>query len=308
MRFGARVSKTPCQNRNPWVQGLARCFAYTCTKSHPNRSKFGGDIVQIGAHQFSLSSINFVINSTPQGPWERKDQKTRVTPYLYCGTHQKDWAAWLPLAQYTWNSWPNASTKKSPYELILGYTPLVHQPNRDTTVPDIDTRMKTIQDAREQAQAALKQTQENMVKETKYKEFEIGNKVWLEGRNIKRPYDSPKLSPKRYGPFRVVAKISPVAYKIQIPATWQVHDVFHASLLTPYKETVEHGENFLEPPPDIIKGEEEWEVEQILGKRHFGRGKRLQYLVRWKGYSPAHDQWINKEDMAADDLVRIFKW
>src|SRR5712672_4468532 len=81
MRFGARVSKTPCQTRNPWVSGLARCFAYACTKSHPNRSKFGGDIVQIGAHQFSLSSINFVINSTPQGPWERKDQKTRVTPY-----------------------------------------------------------------------------------------------------------------------------------------------------------------------------------------------------------------------------------
>src|SRR5712672_992268 len=81
MRFGARVSKTPCHILNPWVQGLARCFAYACTKSHPNRSKFGGDIAQIGAHQFSLSSINFVINSTPQGPWERKDQKTRVTPY-----------------------------------------------------------------------------------------------------------------------------------------------------------------------------------------------------------------------------------
>src|SRR5882757_443625 len=184
---------------------------------------------------------------------------------------------------------------------------LAQQPNRDTTVPDIDTRMKTIQDAREQAQAALKQTQESMVKETKFKEFEIGNKVWLEGRNIKRPYNSPKLSPKRYRPFRVVAKISSVAYKIQILATWQVHDVFHASLLTPYKETVEHGENFLEPPPDIIEGEEEWEVEQVLGKRHFGQGKRLQYLVRWKGYSPAHDQWINKEDMAADDLVRIFE-
>ena len=80
MRFGARVSKTPCQTLYPWVSVLARCFAYACTKSHPNRSKFGGNIAQIGAHQFSLSSINFVINSTPKGPWERKDQKTRVTP------------------------------------------------------------------------------------------------------------------------------------------------------------------------------------------------------------------------------------
>src|SRR5712671_102828 len=252
-------------------------------------------------------NISSAYHPQTDGQSERTNQSLEQYLRLYCGTHQKDWAAWLPLAQYTRNSWPNASTKKSPYELILGYTPQAHQPNRDTTVPDIETRMKTIQDAREQAQAALKQAQEGMVKETKFKEFEIGNKVWLEGRNIKRPYDSPKLSPKRYGPFRVVAKISPVAYKIQIPATWQVHDVFHASLLTPYKETVEHGENFLEPPPNIIEGEEEWEVEQVLGKRHFGRGKRLQYLVRWKGYSPAHDQWINKEDMAADDLVRIFE-
>jgi len=254
-------------------------------------------------------NISTAYHPQTDGQSERTNQSLEQYLRLYCGTHQKDWAAWLPLAQYTRNSWPNASTKKTPYELILGYTPLAHQPSRDTaTIPDIDTRMKLINNAREQAQEALKQTQATMIKETRFKEFEIGQKVWLEGKNIKRPYDSPKLSPKQYGPFRVVAKISPVAYKLQIPATWQVHDVFHASLLTPYKETVEHGKNFLEPPPDIIEGEEEWEVEQILDKRIFGRSKKLQFLVRWKGYSPAHDQWVNKEDMAADDLVRIFEW
>src|SRR5712671_6823559 len=252
-------------------------------------------------------NISTAYHPQTDGQSERTNQSLEQYLRLYCGTHQKDWAAWLPLAQYTRNSWPNASTKKTPYELILGYTPLAHQPVQDTTVPDINTRMQLIKDAREQAQDALKQTQEAMIKETKFKEFVIGQKVWLEGKNIKRPYDSPKLSPKRYGPFRVVAKISSMAYKLQIPATWQVHNVFHTSLLTLYKETVEHGENFLEPPPDIIEGEEEWEVEQILGKRIFGCSKKLQYLVRWKGYSPAHDQWINREDMAADDLIRIFE-
>src|SRR5712671_6550993 len=55
-------------------------LSYISTKSHPNRSKFGGNIAQINAHQLLLSFINSVINSTPQGPWERKGQKTRVTP------------------------------------------------------------------------------------------------------------------------------------------------------------------------------------------------------------------------------------
>src|SRR5882672_5541044 len=76
MRFGACVSKTPCQTLYPWVSVLARCFAYACTKSHPNRSKFGGDIAQINAHRFLLSPINFIINSTSQRPWEQKGQKT----------------------------------------------------------------------------------------------------------------------------------------------------------------------------------------------------------------------------------------
>ena len=73
-----------------------------------------------------------------------------------------------------------------------------------------------------------------------------------------------KLSPRQYGPFRVVTIISPVAYKLELPAQWKIHDVFHMSLLTLYKETQQHRPNFLEPPPDIIEGEPEWEVEQIL--------------------------------------------
>jgi Chromo (CHRromatin Organisation MOdifier) domain len=75
----------------------------------------------------------------------------------------------------------------------------------------------------------------------------------------------------------------------------------------PFTETEEHGRNFIEPPPDEIEGEEEWEVEQILGKRHHGRGRKLQYLVRWKGYTPAHDQWIDRSDMNASELVDAYE-
>jgi hypothetical protein len=35
-------------------------------------------------------------------------------------------------------------------------------------------------------------------------------------------------------------------------------------LLTPFHETKEHGQNYLQPPPEVINGEEEFEVEEII--------------------------------------------
>src|SRR6267154_5741589 len=49
MSSGACVSKTLCQTHTHVPIGLAWCFAYMCTKTHPDRLKFGGDIAQISA-------------------------------------------------------------------------------------------------------------------------------------------------------------------------------------------------------------------------------------------------------------------
>ena len=156
--------------------------------------------------------------------------------------------------------------KKTPFDLLIGYTPQIHQPTRKTNVPSLEQQLSFIQEARSAAQEAQHKVQDSWITDKPcFTPFSIGTKVWLEGTNLQLPSNlMPKMAPKQYGPFEVAAQVSKVAYKLQLPPTWKIHDVFHASLLTPYKETSQHGPNFLEPPPEIIEGEPEWEVEKII--------------------------------------------
>ena len=85
--------------------------------------------------------------------------------------------------------------------------------------------------------------------------FKKGDKVWLDSKNLKTIYHK-KMKPKQEGPFTITKVLGPVTYKLQLPKTWRIHNVFHATLLCPYKENSVHGENFAEPPPDIIKSKQ----------------------------------------------------
>jgi len=57
------------------------------------------------------------------------------------------------------------------------------------------------------------------------------------------------------------------------------------------------------PPPEMIDGEFEYEVEAILSHR-FKRGNKIEYLVRWKGYGHEYDTWEPEENCAnSSELV-----
>jgi hypothetical protein len=90
--------------------------------------------------------------------------------------------------------------------------------------------------------------------------FQEGDQVWLEGRHIKMHQPMAKLGAKRHGPFKITRVLSPLNYQLELPAQWRIHNVFHVDLLTPYRETDFHGRNYERPPPDLINGEEEYEI------------------------------------------------
>ena len=75
-------------------------------------------------------------------------------------------------------------------------------------------------------------------------QFSPGSLVWLEATNLRLPFQTSKLNPKRYSPFKILKALSPVAYQLELPITWRIHNTFHASLLSPYHETLAHRPNY----------------------------------------------------------------
>ena len=78
-------------------------------------------------------------------------------------------------------------------------------------------------------------------------------------------------------------------------------------LLTPYHETELHRPNFTKPPPDLIDGEEEYEVEEVVQSRKYGRQRKVQYLIKWKEYPDSENQWVDWDNMHADEALVEFK-
>jgi hypothetical protein len=137
--------------------------------------------------------------------------------------------------------------------------------------------------------------------------FKEGDQVWLEGRNLHLDQPSAKLAPKCHRPFTITKALSPITYQLKLPHQWKIHNVFHVDLLTPYVKTEFHGPNYTRPPPDLIDGEEEYKVKSILKSRHYGRGRKVQYLVKWKGYANSDNEWVDWNDMHMDEALEEFK-
>jgi hypothetical protein len=188
----------------------------------------------------------------------------------------------------------------------MGFVPHTYQPERPSLLPEIDKQKEDLWMARVHAQKAMRRAGELHSKQTKWTPYVKGQRVWLEGTHLSTLHPFTKLRPKRFGPFQIIETLGPVTYRLNLSEKWKIHNAFYATLLSPYVETKEHGVNFTEPPPDLIGGEPEWEVEKILGSRRHRQKKTLEYLVKWKRYSAVHNSWEPANNVHAPELLEEF--
>jgi hypothetical protein len=212
---------------------------------------------------------------------------------------------WMAIATAVHNNHKNATTSLSSNDILFGYEPNLAP--QDSSLANNEAAQQHIELLKEKkAQAIDAINKMARLGQTIPSQFQVRSQVWLEATHLKLRHQKTKLAPKCYGPFQIVKEVSPVVYQIKLPASWGIHDVFHAFLLSSYHETTAHGPNFSWPPPDLIDGEEEYEVERVVNHWRHGKARRLQYLIKWKGYPESDNTWEPSDQVHAPELIKEY--
>ena len=143
---------------------------------------------QLGVRQ----NISTAYHPQTDGLSERKNQWVEQFLRLLTMNDQGQWAQWLPIATAVHNRAVNSSTGTTPIETILGYKPpLDYRSSPATLNPTADLRKETAFQKQEQAKAALNR----LARDTPINQYGVGDKVWLEAKNLALPYQTHKLAP-----------------------------------------------------------------------------------------------------------------
>ena len=133
-------------------------------------------------------------------------------------------------------------------------------------------------------------------------EYNVGDKVFLRvspWKGVLRFGKKGKLSPRYIGPYEIVARIGPLAYRLALPQELsQLHDVFHVSMLRRYRSDPSHvvqaGE--IEMSDNLSYVEEP--VQILDRKQRQLRNRELPMVkVLWKSHSIEEATWETEEYM-----------
>ena len=105
-----------------------------------------------------------------------------------------------------------------------------------------------------------------------------GDKVWLFSNHVRNQRPSRKLDHKFLGPYEVVESVGTHAYHLRFLPSIKRHPVVHVSEIEPASNNPLYGQRHPLPPPVVVDGEVEWEVEEVVDSRR--RYRKLEYKVK----------------------------
>ncbi|KAL4016922.1 hypothetical protein IC575_024593 [Cucumis melo] len=135
-------------------------------------------------------------------------------------------------------------------------------------------------------------------------EFEVGDMVFLKVAPMKgvlRFEKKGKLSPRFVGPFEILERIDPVAYRLALPPSLSaVHGVFHVSMLRKHVPDPTHVVGF-EPLQISENLSYEEQPVEILAREVKKLSSREISLVKvlWRNHGVEEATWEREEDMRA---------
>ena len=236
--------------------------------------------------------LHFTSGYHPEANGQTEQVNQTLEQYLriYCTYQQDNWSNLLPMAEFTYNNALNASSGLTQFFANKGYHPNI------SIRPEIDIRSDRAKDfvadldkihtfLREEITIAQKCYKEQADrKRIAALEFPIGSEVFVLAKHIKSTRPTKKFSEKYLGPFKVIARPSSLAYKLQLPQYLsRIHPVFHVSQLEPVIQNLIPNCTQSPLPPIEVDGEEEFEVAEILDSKLDKRYHRcpLWYYIHW---------------------------
>ncbi|CAI7813547.1 unnamed protein product, partial [Closterium sp. NIES-54] len=264
-------------------------------------SKFWKELMSLMGTRLAMSSA---YHPQTDGQTERLNQIVEQLLRAACKDDVNKWDLHLPVLEFAYNNAKHAATGETPFFLCYGRHPLIPQ---QPTVPaavqpaqDFVTTMQQLWDpTHKRLQDILSSHKCLADRHRRDHTIAVGDHVLLDTCNLNLGHLPSKLRPRFCGPFLVEEQVTPVTFRLRLPASWKIHNAFHVQLLKPYQDPnkLYTGRQPPPPPPVLVNDELEYEVESVLAHRRRRHGA-LEFLVRWKGYDPSEDSWVSEEDMS----------
>ncbi|KAL0537842.1 hypothetical protein IC582_026831 [Cucumis melo] len=265
-------------------------------------SNFWKEIFRLAGTKLNRSSAYH-----PQSDGQTEVVNRGVEMYLrcLCNDKPKEWIKWIAWAEYWYNTTFQRALGMTPFQVVYGRKPppLLSYGTQVTSNATLDEQLrerdKMILSLREHLRLAQDQMKKQADKKRRDVEYEVGDRVFLKLRPYRqlslRRKRNEKLSAKYFGPYKILERIGPVAYKLELPEGTLIHPVFHVSQL---KKLV--GEHInVQPTVQQLDENFVWTTHPVeaLDYRQ-NKAKEWEVMIRWEGLSNHEATWEQYDDIA----------